>query len=71
VTPLFKEVDVIFAILYGLRDFQVAIDTLDAGSVEPRAMITDRVSLTETPAMFEALRQRSTQCKVLIDPWKA
>jgi threonine dehydrogenase-like Zn-dependent dehydrogenase len=70
VTPLFKEVDVIFAILYGLRDFQVAIDTLDAGAVEPCAMITDRVSLTETPAMFEALRQRSTQCKVLIDPWK-
>jgi len=71
VTPLFKEVNVIFAVLYALRDFQVAIDTLDAGSVEPRRMITDRISLDETPAMFEALRQRTHQCKVLIDPWRA
>lgn len=70
VTPLFKEANIIFAILYSLRDFQVSIDTLDAGSVEPRVMITDRIGLDETPAMFEALRQRSTQCKVLIDPWK-
>lgn len=68
---LFKEADVIFAFLYKLGDFQVCIDTLDAGSLEPRTMITDRISLDETPAMFEALRQRTTQCKVLIDPWKS
>jgi (R,R)-butanediol dehydrogenase/meso-butanediol dehydrogenase/diacetyl reductase len=71
VVPLFKEVDVIFAVLYAIRDFQVCVDTMNAGSVEPRMMITDRVSLNETPAMFEALRQRGSQCKVLIDPWKA
>lgn len=70
VTPLFKEVDVIFAVLYAIRDLQVAMETLNAGSVEPRMMITDRVSLDETPAIFEALRHRTTQCKVLIDPWK-
>jgi len=69
-TPLFKEANILFAVLYSLGDFQVAIDTLDAGSVEPRVMITDRISLDETPAMFEALRQRSHQCKVLIDPWR-
>lgn len=70
VVPLFKEVDVIFAILYKLADFRVAIDTLDAGSVEPRMMITDRISLDDTPRVFEELRQRTSQCKVLIDPWK-
>lgn len=68
-SALFKEVRMNFAILYAIRDFQVSIDTLDAGHVEPRAMITDRISLDQTPAMFEALRQRSSQCKVLINPW--
>lgn len=70
-TGLFKEVNLIFAILYGIRDFEVAIDALDKGSLEPRLMITDRVSLDETPAAFEALRHRTTQCKVLIDPWRS
>lgn len=71
VEPLFKEIEVIFAVLYSIKDFQVCVDTLNAGSIEPRTMITDRISLDETPAMFEALRQRTTQCKVLIDPWKS
>ena len=31
---------------------------------------TDRIGLDETSRVFEALRQRTTQCKVLIDPWK-
>ncbi len=66
---LFKEVKMTFAVLYGIRDFQVAVDTLSAGHVEPRAMITDRISLAQVPTMFEALRRRSTQCKVIIDPW--
>jgi (R,R)-butanediol dehydrogenase/meso-butanediol dehydrogenase/diacetyl reductase len=69
-SALFKEVRMVFALLYSTRDFQVAVDTLDAGHVEPRAMITDRISLDETPTQFEALRQRSTQCKVIIDPWR-
>jgi hypothetical protein len=31
-------------------------------------MVTDIVQLEDMPPMFEALRQRSTQCKVLVDP---
>jgi (R,R)-butanediol dehydrogenase/meso-butanediol dehydrogenase/diacetyl reductase len=67
---LFKEVRMVFAVLYSTRDFRVAMDTLEGGQVQPRAMIADRISLEETPAMFEALRHRSTQCKVIIDPWR-
>jgi threonine dehydrogenase-like Zn-dependent dehydrogenase len=66
---LCKEVQLTFASLYGLKDFQVAIDTLDAGHVAPRSMITDRIGLDQVPGVFEALRQRTTQCKVMIDPW--
>jgi len=34
----------------------------------PRAMITHTVGLEALPAAFEALRQRSDQCKVLVSP---
>jgi threonine dehydrogenase-like Zn-dependent dehydrogenase len=52
-----------------MRDFEIAADVLDQGEVTPRAMVTDTVSLDRLPAAFEALRHRSGQCKVLIDPW--
>jgi threonine dehydrogenase-like Zn-dependent dehydrogenase len=52
-----------------LKDFQVAIDTLDSGHIAPRSMVTDRIALDAVPTAFEALRQRTTQCKVMIDPW--
>jgi (R,R)-butanediol dehydrogenase/meso-butanediol dehydrogenase/diacetyl reductase len=33
-------------------------------------MVTDTVSLADFPAAFEALRSRTHQCKVMLDPWK-
>ena len=60
----------VFAVTYAMRDFKVAIDTLDKGFVTPRAMVTHRIGLDELPAAFEALRQRSDQCKVMVDPWR-
>jgi len=56
---------------YGLREFEIAIDTLDAGHVEPHAMISETVSLGDMPPAFEALKERTTQCKVMVDPWAA
>jgi (R,R)-butanediol dehydrogenase/meso-butanediol dehydrogenase/diacetyl reductase len=67
-TGLFKEAKIVFAYLYSKGEFELCIDTLDAGHVESRQMITDRIGLSELPDMFEALRSRSTQCKVLVDP---
>jgi (R,R)-butanediol dehydrogenase / meso-butanediol dehydrogenase / diacetyl reductase len=64
-----KEVRIQPAALYRMRDFEIAADVLDQGEVTPRAMVTDTVSLDRLPAAFEALRHRSGQCKVLIDPW--
>jgi (R,R)-butanediol dehydrogenase/meso-butanediol dehydrogenase/diacetyl reductase len=54
---------------YSLQEFQTVADTLDAGHVEPRAMITSRVSLDELPSAFEALRQPGPQVKMMVDPW--
>jgi (R,R)-butanediol dehydrogenase/meso-butanediol dehydrogenase/diacetyl reductase len=64
-----SEVTLRFAFAFDRREFQTSIDALDRGWVEPRAMITGSVSLTETPAMFEALRTAKEACKVMIDPW--
>jgi (R,R)-butanediol dehydrogenase/meso-butanediol dehydrogenase/diacetyl reductase len=66
---VWKEVRLQFAVTYSLQEFQHVADTFDAGHVEPRAMVTDRISLDQLPTAFEALRQRSTQCKVMVAPW--
>ncbi|MEI9852707.1 MAG: alcohol dehydrogenase catalytic domain-containing protein [Sphingomonas sp.] len=63
-----KQARIQMAAFYGMRDFEIAADTLDAGHVAPRAMITSRVTLDELPASFEALRSRSAQCKVMVAP---
>lgn len=64
-----KEVRIQMAVFYSVRDFEYVIDTLARGAGQPRAMVTDRVSLDELPSAFEALRARTSQCKVLVTPW--
>ncbi len=64
-----KEVNVIMSVFFDMHEFRLAIEALDAGRVAPQALVSDVVGLAAAPAAFEALRQRSTQCKVLIDPW--
>jgi len=64
-----KQVRIQAAMLYGMRDFEVAADTLDSGAITPRSMITDTVTLDALPTAFETLRrQRTTQCKVMVNP---
>ena len=64
-----KEARIQFAAFFSIKEFQVTADALEAGNLEPRAMVTDTVSLTGMSPVFEALRNRTTQCKVLINPW--
>lgn len=54
---------------YEVRDFEMAADVLDREGDAPRAMVTDRIGLEALPEAFEALRHRSSQCKVLVDPF--
>ena len=56
------------AAFYSLREFEHATEPLDQGAVEPAMMVTDTVSLTDMPPVFEALRTRTTQCKVMVKP---
>ena len=65
---LSKEVRLITSAFFTGSEFEAALDVLDAGAAEPRLLITDRISLADTPARFEALRLRTHDCKVLIAP---
>lgn len=65
---MIKEVTIKFTFVYDLRQFETAIGALDRGHVEPRAMITDVVSLEDAPDAFEGLKQRNNHCKVQIAP---
>lgn len=64
-----KEVRIQCAGFYSAREFEHAIQPFDRGDVGPRAMVTDTVSLAQFPAAFEALRERTHQCKVMLNPW--
>jgi (R,R)-butanediol dehydrogenase/meso-butanediol dehydrogenase/diacetyl reductase len=66
---MIKEATIRYTNVYDTREFEIAVRALDNGHVEPRAMITDVVSLDDAPAAFEGLKQRNNQCKVQISPW--
>ncbi len=47
-----KEVTIRYTNVYDTQEFEIAVRALDRGHVEPRAMITDVVSLDDAPAAF-------------------
>jgi (R,R)-butanediol dehydrogenase/meso-butanediol dehydrogenase/diacetyl reductase len=65
---LSKEVRLITSAFFLRQEYEAALDALDGGAIEPRMLVTDTIALNATPTVFESLRQRTHQCKVLIDP---
>jgi (R,R)-butanediol dehydrogenase / meso-butanediol dehydrogenase / diacetyl reductase len=65
---LTKEVRLLTSAFFTRQDYEQALDALGAGAAEPRLLVTGTIELDETPAMFEALKSRTHQCKVLIAP---
>ena len=63
-----KEVEIVMSVFFSMPEFEMAIRALEAGTYAPQHLISDTVRLDEMPQAFEALRQRTTQCKVLIAP---
>ncbi len=64
-----KEVRLQPSAFYDVRDFETTLDVLDAGILTPHQMVTDEVSLSAMPQAFEALKHRTHQCKVMVNPW--
>ena len=63
---LSKEIKIIFAAFFSMAEFGTALEALGPGRFRPQALITSRVAIGHAPEVFEALRRRTTQCKVLI-----
>ena len=63
-----KEAKLVTSAFFTLADYQEALDALAAGLAEPRMLVTGTIGLEETPEVFESLKQRTHQCKVLIAP---
>lgn len=63
-----KQVRIQFSMAYQMEDFRRAIATLDAGHVEPRAMVSETISLDALPDMLETLRTDKSRCRVMVTP---
>jgi 2-desacetyl-2-hydroxyethyl bacteriochlorophyllide A dehydrogenase len=62
-----KELRIQWAVGYDKEDFEFAIEMMVAGRINAEPMVTDVVKLEQVPDIFEALRQPTSQCKVIID----
>ncbi|HUD90056.1 alcohol dehydrogenase catalytic domain-containing protein [Sphingobium sp.] len=65
---MFKDITLQFSVAYGLADFRQCVETLNAGAVEPRALVGETISLTDLPARFDAMRTGSHPAKVMVNP---
>jgi (R,R)-butanediol dehydrogenase/meso-butanediol dehydrogenase/diacetyl reductase len=65
---LSKEVRLVTSAFFTRQEYEASLDALASGAIEPRLLVTDTISLSDTPSVFESLKQRSGQCKVLIAP---
>ena len=65
---LSKEVRLVTSAFFTVPEYEAALAALDAGALEPRLLVTGTISLGETPEVFESLKRRTSQCKVLIAP---
>ena len=66
---LSKEVRLVTSAFFTVPEYEAALRALEEGAAEPRELVTDTISLADTPDVFETLKQRTEQCKVLISPW--
>jgi (R,R)-butanediol dehydrogenase/meso-butanediol dehydrogenase/diacetyl reductase len=63
---LSKEITLIFAVFFNMAEFETALEALGPGRFRPQELITGRIGFADVAETFEALRRRTTQCKVLI-----
>ncbi|MEB0206097.1 zinc-dependent alcohol dehydrogenase [Pseudomonas sp. CCC3.1] len=65
---LSKEVNLVTSAFFNLDEFRAAINVLDSPQAVPLTLVSNTVSLAQMPQAFEALRQRTDQCKVMVAP---
>jgi (R,R)-butanediol dehydrogenase/meso-butanediol dehydrogenase/diacetyl reductase len=63
-----KEVQFVTSAFFDMKEYQASLDVLEGGKAPASAMVTNTVALSAMPPVFEALRHRTSQCKVLVHP---
>jgi len=67
VLAILKEISFHFVLGYSHQEFQLTIDMLGKGRIRGKPMLTDSIGLAELPEAFEALKQPTSQCKVVVE----
>ncbi len=65
---LSKEVRLVTSAFFTVPEYEASLAALERGALAPRLMVTDTISLADTPTVYEALKRRTEQCKVMIAP---
>jgi len=60
----YKCISLQFAVGYSMKEFLYIADQMDKGHVDPKAIISRDIPLTELPAMFDELRGPNNETKV-------
>jgi (R,R)-butanediol dehydrogenase/meso-butanediol dehydrogenase/diacetyl reductase len=68
VKAITKELQVNYVYMYRRQEFELTIELLDRGLIEPSPMVTGTVGFDEFPQTFEALKTDKRSCKVLLMP---
>jgi (R,R)-butanediol dehydrogenase/meso-butanediol dehydrogenase/diacetyl reductase len=68
ISAILKELRIEFILGYVIEDFARVLEFLQAGKINARSMVTDRVNLEQLPDAFEGLRQPGSQIKMMIMP---
>ena len=63
-----KELQVNYVFMYRKRDFEITIELMDQGRLDPSPLLTASVGFNEFPAAFAALKTDKSACKVLLEP---
>ena len=63
-----KELDLSFAFVYQKRHFELVIDLIDRGRIDPRAMVTSRVGFDGFSGAFESMKHPGDQIKLMLEP---
>ena len=67
-TAVSKEVCIQTSAFFEFPEFRTSLDMLESGQATAHALITGTVALGNMPETFEALRKRTSQCKVMVNP---
>jgi len=65
---LSKEVKLVTSAFFTVPEYEATLAALEQGATAPRLLVTDTISLADTPAVYESLKRRTEACKVMIAP---